>query len=66
MADNNKKEIKKHYITRSESRKIAKENSKAIAGFEKQKKRKVRPEEYVTQMKDDKNIVEFEIGRAHV
>ena len=60
MADNNKKEIKKHYITRSESRKIAKENSKAIAGFEKQKKRKVRPEEYVTQMKDDKNIVEFE------
>ena len=59
MADN-KKDFKKHYISRSESRAIAKENSKAIKKFEKQKKRKVRPEEYVTQMKDDKNIVEFE------
>ena len=45
MADEIKKEIKKHYISRSESRKIAKENSKAIAHFEKQKRRKVRPEE---------------------
>ncbi len=59
MADN-KKEIKKHYISRSESRRISKENSKAIAQFEKRKKRKVKPEEYVTQMKDDNNIVEFE------
>ena len=55
-----KKEIKKHYISRSESRRIAKENSKAIKKFEKQKKRKVRPEEYVTEMKDDNNIVEFD------
>ena len=59
MADK-KKEIKKHYISRSESRRIAKENSKAIAKFQKMKKRKARPEEYVTQMKDDNNIVEFE------
>ena len=59
MADN-KKEIKKHYISRSESRKISKENSKAIAKFEKLKKRKVRPEEYVTEMKDENNIVEFD------
>lgn len=60
MADEIKKEIKKHYISRSESRKIAKENSKAIAHFEKQKRRKVRPEEYVTEMKDDRNILEFD------
>ena len=59
MADK-KKEIKKHNISRSESRRIAKENSKAIAKFQKMKKRKARPEEYVTQMKDDNNIVEFE------
>ena len=59
MADN-KSEKKKHYISRAESKQIAKENSKAIRNFEKQKKRKARPEEYVTEMKDDNNIVEFE------
>ena len=59
MADK-KNDLKKHYISRSESRRIAKENSKAIARFEKQKKRKVRAEEFVTEMKDDRNIVEFE------
>ncbi|MDE6373277.1 MAG: ABC transporter ATP-binding protein [Clostridia bacterium] len=51
---------KKHYISRSESRAIAKENSAAIRYYEKQKKRKVKPDAYTTQMKDDKNIVEFE------
>ena len=56
MAENNKK----HYITRSESKKIAKENAKAVRYYEKRKRRKVRPEEYVTQMKDERNIVEFE------
>ncbi len=61
MADKSKKEeIKKHYISASESRKIAKENSKAINYYEKQKKRKVNVDEFTTQMKDDKNIVEFE------
>ncbi len=50
----------KHYISRSESRAIAKENSKAIRRFEKLKKRKVNPEEYTCEMKDDANIVEFE------
>lgn len=51
---------KKHYISRSESRAIAKENSKAIRYFEKKKKRKVKPDDYTTQMKDDNNIIEFE------
>lgn len=60
MADNIKQDKNKHYISRKESRQIAKENSKAIARFEKLKRRKVRPEEYITEMKDDNNIVEFE------
>jgi peptide/nickel transport system ATP-binding protein len=60
MAENNKKEIKKHYISGKESRRIAKENSKAIAYYEKRKKRKVNPSEYTTEMKDDRNIVEFD------
>lgn len=57
MAQN---ENKKHYISGKESRRIAKENSKAIRYYEKQKKRKANPDEYTTEMKDDKNIVEFE------
>ena len=50
----------KHYISRKESQEIARENRKAINYYEKQKKRKASPDEYVTQMKDEKNIVEFE------
>ncbi len=57
MADENQK---KHYISRSESRKIAKENSKAIRYYEKQKKRKVKPEDYTSVMKDDNDVVEFD------
>lgn len=51
---------KKHYISHSEQRKIAKENSKAIRFFEKKKKRKAKPDEYTCQMTDENNIVEFE------
>ncbi|MGN0822810.1 MAG: ATP-binding cassette domain-containing protein, partial [Candidatus Gallimonas sp.] len=51
---------KKHYISRSESKRISKENSKAIRYYEKRKKRKVAPEEYTTEMKDEKNVVEFD------
>ena len=50
----------KHYISRSESRKIAKENSKAIRYYEKQKKRKVKVDEYTAQMTDENNVVEFD------
>ena len=60
MADTKSQEKKKHYISRKESREISKTNSKAIRNFEKQKKRKIRPEEYITQMKDENNIVEFD------
>ncbi len=51
---------KKHYISRSESRKIAKENSKAIRHFEKQKKRKAKPGEYTCELKDENDVVEFD------
>ncbi len=57
MAENKKSQ---HYISNKESRRIAKENAKSIAYYEKRKKRKVDPSEYVTQMKDDNNIVEFD------
>ena len=59
MAEN-KQDRKKHYISRKESREIAKNNSRAIRNFEKQKKRRIRPEEYITEMKDPDNIVEFD------
>ena len=51
---------KKHYISRSEQRKIAKENSKAIRYYEKKKKRKAKPDEYTCQLTDENNVVEFE------
>ena len=56
----NKTDKAKHYISHKESREIAKENRKAINYYEKQKRRKARPEEYVCEMKDENNIVEFE------
>ncbi len=56
-----KKELKQHYLSAEESRQIAKENRNAMRYFEKRKKRKHVPEsEYTTEMKDPKNIVEFE------
>lgn len=60
MADNKTQDKKKHYISRKESRQIAKENSRAIRKFEKQKKRKAKVEDYTAQMNDENNIVEFE------
>ncbi len=50
-----------HYISNKESRRIAKENMRTMKEYEKAKKRKHVPEsEYLTQMRDDRNIVEFE------
>ena len=56
MAD----EQKKRYITAKESRKIAKDNLKVTKAFEKEKKCKKPESEYVTTMKDENNIVEFD------
>ncbi len=50
-----------HYISNKESRRIAKENMRITKEYEKEKKRKNVPEsEYVTKMRDDRNIVEFD------
>ena len=51
---------KSHYISAKESRKIAKENIKITKKFEKNKKRKIPEAEYLTEMKDDNNIIEFD------
>ncbi len=53
-------EKKKHYISGKESRAIAKNNRKITKQFEKRKKRKDVEAEYVTEMKDPSNIIEFE------
>ena len=64
MAVFNRKNSKKgdaHYLTNKESRRIAKENRKITRAFEKQKARKnVSETEYLTQMKNEDNIVEFD------
>ena len=55
-----KKEGNSHYISSSESKRIMKENAKAIKYYEKRKKRKVVEEEFLTAMQDEKNVIEFE------
>lgn len=50
-----------NYITARESRKISKENRRITDEYEKKKNRKVIPrEEYITQMKNSENVVEFD------
>ncbi len=50
---------KKHYISAKESRQIAKQNSNEIKRLQKQRAAYKR-EDYVTQMRDPSNIVEFD------
>ena len=54
-----KKTQDKHYISRSESSDIAKQNRITIKELTKRNASYTR-DDYVTQMKDPKNIVEFE------
>ena len=51
---------KSHYISAKESRKIARENIKITKKLEKNKKRKIPESAYLTEMKDDNNIIEFD------
>ena len=64
MAENNTTSTEKkgaHYLTSKESRQISKDNRRITREFEKRKARKNVPEsEYITTMKDDDNIVEFD------
>lgn len=57
MANENKKS---HYISAKESRKIAKQNVKITRAFEKRKKRKNVEAEYLSEMADANNILEFD------
>ena len=50
-----------HYISGKESRRISRENAKTVRALEKRRRRKNVPEaEYLTQMRDPGNIVEFD------
>ena len=53
---------KKGYLTGKEIRAIAKENAKQIKKLEAYKNRKAEEAEFLTEMKDDGNILE---NRAH-
>src|SRR5690554_5625056 len=56
-----RKEKDDHYISGKEIRNTAKQNLKIIKEFERKKARKNVPEsEYLTEMKDKNNIVEFD------
>lgn len=57
----NKKEKSINYISAKESRRISKENRRITNEIEKQRNRKKVPrEEYITQMRDPNNVVEFD------
>ena len=56
-----KKEKDANYISGRESRRISRENRKITDKIEKQRKRKNIPrEEYITEMKNSDNVVEFD------
>ena len=55
-----KKKDTSHYISAAESKRIVKENMQAIRHYEKLKQRKVVEEEFIAEMKDANNVVEFE------
>lgn len=49
-----------HYISAKESRDIARKNREQIKFYEARKKRKIVESEFVAEMKDDRNLVEFD------
>ncbi len=54
-----------HYISGKEARRIARENAKTTRAYEKQKRRKISEEEYLTEMKDPSDILEIEDLRTY-
>ncbi|MBP3401661.1 MAG: ABC transporter ATP-binding protein [Clostridia bacterium] len=50
----------KHYLSNKEIREIAKANAKVMKALEKKKYRKADESEFVTEMKDNKNILEID------
>ncbi|MBE6532590.1 MAG: ABC transporter ATP-binding protein [Ruminococcaceae bacterium] len=64
MSQNNEvkatKSSEKHYLTNKEIREIAKANAKVMKALEKKKYRKADESEFVTEMKDNRNILEID------
>ena len=57
----NEKSLDPNYISASDSARIARENRKITSAYEKKRNRKNVPEsEYLTKMRDPKNVVEFD------
>ena len=56
----NKRSSGTHYLTGKEVREIAKANQQEMRRLEKEKKRKVPPSAYTTELKDPANILEVE------
>ncbi len=58
---NGKKSLDPNYISAADSARIARENRKITTAYEKKRSRKNVPEsEYLTKMRDPKNVVEFD------
>ena len=51
---------KSHYLSAKEMREIAKKNARTIRELERRKKRVASESEYLTEMRDNRNIVEFD------
>ena len=58
--DNKDETEKKHYLSGAEVRNIAKANLKITRELEKKKKRKAAESEFISEMKDSRNILEIE------
>ncbi len=54
-----------HYISGKEARRIARENFKTTREYEKKKRRRVEEGEFLSEMKDDGNILEIEDLRTY-
>lgn len=60
MPKEQNKNKKAHYLSKKESREIARENQRMVRLLEKNKRRKAEESEYTSVLKDPANIVEFE------
>ena len=56
----NAKNSNKHYLTAKEIKEIAKANAQVMKALEKKKHRKADESEFITEMKDNKNILEID------
>jgi len=58
--DDNEISVRKHYLSGKEVREIAKKNSVIMRRLEKQKYRKANESEFLSEMKNDANILEVD------